>query len=31
MVRNKGYKTYIGLVTRQSNYYNMVLWNASLH
>ena len=31
MVRNKGYKTHIGLATHQSNYCNMVLWNASLH
>ena len=31
MVRSKGYKTHIGRVTHQSNYYNMVLWNASLH
>ena len=31
MVRNNGYKTHIGLVTHQSNYRNMVLWNASLH
>jgi len=31
MVRNKGYKTHIGLVTHQSNYCNMVLWTPSLH
>jgi len=31
MVRNKAYKTHIGLVTHQSNYCKMVLWNASLH
>jgi len=31
MVHNKGYKTHIGLVTHQSNYFNMVLWNPSLH
>jgi len=31
MVRNKGYETRIGLVTHQSNYCNMVLWNASMH
>jgi len=31
MVRNKAYKTHIGLVTHQPNYRNMVLWNASLH
>jgi len=31
MVRNKAYKTHIGLFTHQSNYCNMVLWNASLH
>jgi len=31
MVRNKGYKTHIGLVTHKSNYCNIVLWNASLH
>jgi len=30
-VSNKGYKTHIGLGTHQSNYCNMVLWNASLH
>ena len=31
MVRNKAYKAHIGLVTHQSNYCNMVLWNTSLH
>jgi len=31
MVRNKGYKTHIGLVTHQSNYCSIVLWNSSLH
>jgi len=31
MVRNKGYKSHIGLVTHQSNYCNIVMQNASLH